>query len=147
MFQLDDQFLQEIGLGNLPEEQKKPFLQHIYDQLEYRVGIRLSEGMSDAQLEEFEGIIDKKPEVVDGWIAQHAPGYASDDLFTKLQQGSGLAMSDPILKSEYAATKWLEVNRPDYRDVVAKTLNDLKQEIGQNKDAILGTPPAQPPTA
>ena len=140
--QLDDQFLTDIGLNDLPEEQKKPFLQHIYDQLEYRVGVRLSEGMSDAQLEEFEAIIDKKPEVVDAWIAQYAPDYTNDALFQKIQTASGLAAGDPMVKSEYAATKWLEVNRPDYRDVVAETLDGLKQEIVQNRDAILGTPPA-----
>lgn len=142
MFQLDDQFLQDIGLGDLPEEQKKPFLQHVYDQLEYRVGVRLSEGMSDAQLEEFEAIIDKKQETIDAWIAQYAQDYATDPLFQKIQAASGLSDIDPILRSEYAATKWLEVNRPDYRDVVAQTLEELKQEIAQSKDAILGTPPA-----
>lgn len=138
MFQLDDQFLSDIGLADLPEDQKKPFLQHVYDQLEYRVGLRLSEGMSDAQLEEFESIIDKRPEVVDAWIAQHAPQYLSDDLFNKIQQASGLQPNDPALKSEYAATKWLEVNRPDYRDVVSRTLDELKAEITQGRDAILG---------
>lgn len=142
MFQLDDQFLQDIGLADLPEDQKKPFLQHVYDQLEYRVGVRLSEGMSDAQLEEFEAIIDKKQEVIDAWIAQYAPDYAQDVLFQKIQEASGLSDIDPILRSEYAATKWLEVNRPDYRDVVAKTLDELKQEISQSREAILGTPPA-----
>lgn len=142
MFQLDDQFLQDIGLANLPEEQKGPFLQHVYDQLEYRVGVRLSEGMSDAQLEEFEAIIDKKPEVVSAWLTQNAPGYAQDALYQKIQQASGLAVNDPSLQAEYAATKWLEVNRPDYRDVVAKTLNDLKDEIAQSRDVILGPPPA-----
>ena len=140
MFQLDDQFLIDIGLNDLPEEQKRPFLQHVYDQLEYRVGIRLSEGMSDAQLEEFEAIIDKKPDVVDAWIQQYAPAYASDELFAKIQQASGLAADNPLLKSEYAATKWLEVNRPDYRDVVAQTLEELKQEIAQSRDAILSPP-------
>jgi hypothetical protein len=140
MFQLDDQFLSDIGLAELPEDQKKPFLQHIYDQLEYRVGVSLSEGMSDAQLEEFEAIIDKKQEVVDAWIVQYAPGYASDELFTKIQQATGLDANNPAIKSEYAATKWLEVNRPDYRDVVAATLEGLKQEIMQSKDAILGNP-------
>jgi hypothetical protein len=139
MFQLDDQFLQDIGLADLPDEQKKPFLQHVYDQLEYRVGVRLSEGMSDAQLEEFESIIDRKPEVIDAWIAQYAPDFTNDDLFGKIQASSGLPAEDPRVKAEYAATKWLEVNRPDYRDVVASTLNDLKQEIGQNRDAILGS--------
>ena len=67
MFQLDDKFLADIGLDSLPEEQKKPFLQHTYDQLEYKVGIRLSEGMTDDQLEEFESIIDRKEDVVASW--------------------------------------------------------------------------------
>jgi hypothetical protein len=142
MFQLDDQFLQDIGLADLPEDQKKPFLQHVYDQLEYRVGVRLSEGMSDAQLEEFESIIDRKPDVISAWVAQYAPDFASDQLYIKIQTASGLPDGDERLKAEYAATKWLEVNRPDYRDVVAATLEELKQEISQNRTAILGTPPA-----
>ncbi len=142
MFQLDDQFLSDIGLADLPEEQKKPFLQHVYDQLEYRVGVRLSEGMSDAQLEEFEAIIDRKEDVVNSWIQAHAPGYAAEEVFQKIQQASGLAANNPALKAEYAATKWLEVNRPDYRDVVAQTLDELKAEISQNRDAILGGGPA-----
>lgn len=141
MFQLDDKFLEDIGLADLPEEQRKPFLQHVYDQLEYRVGVRLSEGMSDAQLEEFESIIDRKTEVIDAWVAQYVPAFETDQLYEKIQAASGLPVGDPRVKAEYAATKWLEVNRPDYRDVVAKTLDDLKQEIGQNKDAILGSTP------
>lgn len=145
MFQLDDQFLNDVGLAGLPDEQKKPFLQHVYDQLEYRVGMRLSEGLSDAQLEEFEAIIDKKQEVIERWIAQYAPEYANDPLFQKIQSTSGLTSVDPVLKSEYAATKWLEVNRPDYRDVVAQTLDGLKQEIGQSRDTIIGTPPPSQP--
>jgi len=142
MFQLDDQFLTDIGLADLPEEQKKPFLQHVYDQLEYRVGVRLSEGMTDTQLEEFEAIIDRKEDVVNTWIQTHAPGYAAEEVFHKIQQASGLAADNPALKAEYAATKWLEVNRPDYRDVVAKTLDELKTEINSNKEVILGSGPA-----
>ncbi len=139
MFQLDDQFLADIGLTDLPDEQKKPFLQHVYDQLELRVGKRLSDGMSDAQLEEFEAIIDRKEDVVDNWVQANAPGYAAEETFQKMQQVSGLAADNPALKAEFAATKWLEVNRPDYRDVVARTLDELKNEIVQNRDAILNT--------
>lgn len=139
MFQLDDKFLEDIGLGGLPEDQKKPFLQLTYDRLEYQVGIRLSEGMSDDQLEEFESIIDRKPDVITNWLAVNAPAYQEDQVFVKLQQASGLAAGDEGLRAEYAATKWLEVNRPDYRDVVARTLDEIKAEIVKNKDAILGT--------
>ena len=48
MFRLDEDFLKDLGLDQLPEEQRKPFLQHIYSELELRVGERLSQGMSEA---------------------------------------------------------------------------------------------------
>lgn len=142
MFQLDDKFLEEVGLAAMPEEQKKPFLQHIYDELELRVGTRLSEGMSDAQLEEFESIIDRKDEVINAWLTAHVPDYHNDQAFGRIQQATGLDVNDPGLRAEYTATKWLEVNRPDYRDVVASVLDELKKEISGNKDALLGNQPA-----
>ena len=137
MFQLDDQFLNDVGLGALPEDQKKPFLQLTYDRLEYQVGIALSDGMSDAQLEEFEKIIDRDDAIITAWLTTNAPNYKDEEVFKRLQQASGLAADSAGLKAEFAATKWLEVNRPDYRDVVAKTLADIKEEIIKNKDAIL----------
>ncbi len=139
MFQLDDKFLQDVGLNDLPEEQKKPFLQHIYDELELRVGTKLSDGMSDDQLEEFESIIDRKDEVIVAWLAQYAPNYHNDEAFSRIQQATGLDVNDPGLRAEYAATKWLEVNRPDYREVVAQVLDDLKKEIIGGREAILGS--------
>lgn len=139
MFQLDDKFLADIGMNELPEEQKKAFLQHIYDELELRVGTKLSEGMSDEQLEEFESIIDRKDEVVTTWLEKFAPDYHQDESFGRIQQATGLDVNDPGLRAEYAATKWLEVNRPDYRDVVASVLDELKQEITSNRDKILDT--------
>lgn len=138
MFQLDDKFLADIGLADMPEGEKKPFLQHIYDELELRVGTRLSQGMTDEQLEEFEAIIDHKDEVIAPWIAANAPQYQSEEVFVRMQQATGLTPDDKRLRDEYAATKWLEINRPDYRDVVAATLEELKQEIMQSKDALLG---------
>jgi len=141
MFQLDDKFLEDIGLNELPEEQKKPFLQHVYDELELRVGTKLSDGMSDAQLEEFEAIIDHKNEVIDAWLVKYAPNYHNDAGFIQLQKTTGLDVNDPNLRSEYAATKWLETNRSDYKEVVANVLEDLKKEVIANRDVILDKKP------
>jgi hypothetical protein len=138
MFQLDDNFLENVGLAAMPEEQKKAFLQHVYDELELRVGTKLSEGMSDAQLEEFESVIDRKDDIITAWLAKHVPDYHNDQSFGRIQQATGLDVNDPGLRAEYTATKWLEVNRPDYRDVVASVLGELKKEISGNKDMILG---------
>ncbi len=137
MFQLDDKFLEEIGLNSLPEEQKKPFLQHIYNELELRVGTKLSDGMTDMQLEEFESIINRKEDIIYSWLSNNAPDFINDAVFLKMQTSTGLDINDFNLKADYAATKWLEINRPDYRQVVASTLDTIKQEIISNRETIL----------
>lgn len=138
MFQLDEKFLQDIGLNELPEEQKKPFLQHVYDELELRVGTKLSDGMSEIQLKEFEAIIDRKNEIVLAWLEKYAPNYYNDAVFIQIQEATGLDVNDSNLRSEYAATKWLEINRPDYKSVVERVLGGIKKEVIANRAAILG---------
>lgn len=137
MFQLNDEFLNDLGLNDLPEEQKKPFLQHIYNELELRVGTRLAEGLSDEQLTEFESIIERDEVKVGQWLDSHVPNYASAPDLQKLADANGLQVTDKTLLSEYAATKWLEFNRPDYREVVAAVMGELKQEITANRDKIV----------
>ncbi len=139
MFQLDDKFLADVGLQNMPENEKEPFLQHIYEQLEQRVGVKLSEGLTDAQLEEFERITDRDQKTVDGWLAMFVPDYMNDDMYKRMQEATKMNADDLNLKAEFAATKWLEVNRPDYRQVVAEVLTELKKEISSNADKILNS--------
>jgi len=139
MFQLDDTFLADVGLADLPEAEKQPFLQHIYQELELRVGTRLSEGMSDAHLAEFEAIIDKKMDTIMAWLGRYVPNYLSDEGFLRMQQSTQRQVNDPALLSDFTSTRWLEMNRPNYRDVVKQVLEELKQEILTNRNAILGT--------
>ena len=138
MFQLDDKFLQDIGLGGLPDDQKQAFLAYFREQLELRVGTKLSEGLSDAQLDEFESFIDRDRAKVDAWLAANVPNYLEDSIFQNLQGSAPADVDETVLLSVYASLKWLGINRPDYRDVVAKTMDELKQEAIANRDAILG---------
>src|SRR5438270_13020529 len=76
MFQLDDNLLRELGLGDLPAAEKNKMLAHIYETLELRVGMKLAEQMSDAQLDEFEGFIDRNDEPGEQkWIETNCPDY------------------------------------------------------------------------
>jgi hypothetical protein len=76
MFQLDDNLLQELGLGGLPVSEKNKMLGHIYETLELRVGMRLAEQMSDSQLDEFEGFIDRNDEPgALHWLETNFPDY------------------------------------------------------------------------
>lgn len=139
MFQLDDKFLQDVGLGNLPDDQKQAFLDHFREQLELRVGTKLSDGLSDAQLEEFESFIDRDEQKVTTWVQANVPDYQNDTVYQQLKAGAPENIPPLVILAEYASLKWLGLNRPDYREVVSSTMEELKQEIIANKDAILGS--------
>lgn len=140
MFQLDENFLKEIGLDELPQEQKTAFLQHIYEELELRVGTKLAEGLTESQMVEFESLIDRKEDRVRQWLETNMPNYHQAEDFKALIAQVGQDRSDDVaVLSEYSATKWLELNRPDYRQVVAAVLDELKGEIAANREHILGS--------
>jgi hypothetical protein len=76
MFQIDDKFLETLGLGTLPQEEKDKMKAHIYETLEMRVGMTLASNMSEAQLDEFEELMNKNDE--EGalrWLETNFPNY------------------------------------------------------------------------
>ncbi|MDR0957458.1 MAG: DUF5663 domain-containing protein [Candidatus Nomurabacteria bacterium] len=137
MFKLDEKFLEDLGLAALPDEQKQAFLQHIYSELEVRVGEKLTDGMSDELLDEFGNFVDQNEDGMKKWFEENLPDYADRDDYKQLLAANSEAPEKAVM-SEYGAMKWLQLNRPDYPQVVAATLDELKSEISSNKDAILG---------
>ncbi len=76
MFKLDNTLLEELGLGSLPTDEKNKMLGHIYETLEMRVGMKLAEQMTNDQLQEFEGFIDKNDEAgALKWLETNFPDY------------------------------------------------------------------------
>jgi hypothetical protein len=71
------------------------------------------------------------------WFGENLPDYAERDDYKQLREANQQAPETAVM-SEYGAMKWLQLNRPDYPQVVAETLEELKGEIRANKDAILG---------
>lgn len=76
MFKLDDNLLQELGLGTLAPEDKRAMLGHIYETLEMRVGMTLAQQMTNEQLDEFEAFIDSNDEAgALKWLETNFPNY------------------------------------------------------------------------
>ena len=139
MIQLNDEFLVDVGLADLPSAERPALLQMIYSEIELRVGTALSEGLSNAQLDEFEAIIDRIPDRVLVWIDSHTPDFENDPVYRRMcNLMEGTATPSQIL-CEYAATKWLEVNRPDYKEVVAVEVEKIAQEIRGRAPQILAS--------
>lgn len=91
MLKLDNNLLEELGLGTLPEDQKRQMLQHIYETLELRVGTQLANQMTDKQLEEFEKFIDAGGDANQAqalqWLETNLPNYKQvvQDVFEALK--------------------------------------------------------------
>lgn len=94
--QFDEQFLQEMGLSAMPEEQKREFLDYIQEELEVRIGERISKGLTEAQLAEFDALTDQAE-----------------------------------------IGRWLQENRPDYREIVTRTIAEMKEEIRANRNKLV----------
>ena len=96
--EFDEKFLQEMGLSAMPEAEKQKFLDYVQEELEVRIGERISRGLTETQLNEFDMITDPKE-----------------------------------------AARWLERNRPDYREIVSRTIEEMKEEIRANRAKLVGT--------
>jgi len=138
MFQLDDNFLEEVGLGSLPDDQKKALLQHVYDELELRVGTKLSEGLSETQMQQFEAFVDRNEDKVRAWFTEYLPDFDAQPDYQQIRTAAPADATEISLMSEYGSLKWLELNRPDYRQIVAEELDALRQEMVKNRDTLLG---------
>ncbi len=85
---IDNNLLIELGLSGLPSHEKTGFLNHIYETLEMRVGIRLADQMTNEQLDEFETFYNAKDDAgAFRWLETNFPNYKEivADEFSKLK--------------------------------------------------------------
>lgn len=72
--ELNDDFLREVGLSAMPDDQKESFLAYIEEELEVRIGEKISEGIPEEELKKFEAMDD-----IDAllWLKENKPDFAS----------------------------------------------------------------------
>lgn len=126
MFRLDDNLLQELGLGSLPASEKNKMLAHIYETLELRVGMKLAEQMSDAQLDEFESFIDRNDEAgALKWLETNFPNY-KEVVASELEKlKDEIKAQAPAIVQATAAELGAQTQMPTSQDLPPN--NDLSQ--------------------
>ncbi len=133
----DDNFLSEVGLSNLPDDQKQSFLAHAQDELELRVGTKMSEKLSDTQVEEFEGIMENDQQVIRKVVAELGMDFRTDPIYKKILEKYNVTEGTWEIIGEYLSVKWIQKNCPDYHEIVQSTIAELKEEIRFGNSQIL----------
>ncbi len=72
---IDENFMNEVGLEDMPSDQKQAFMAHAEEELEIRVGQGIGVGLTDEQMDEFERIDDLA--VAADWLEKNVPDYRS----------------------------------------------------------------------
>ena len=134
MFKVDDQFLESIGLGEMPEDEKAALLEHIQGELETRVGMRVMNGLSEEKIGEFERIIDGDHDFIQGYLGGLGD-YKGDELYGRLLDINEGESTDK-LDEDYAGLRWLMENRPDFQEITSTTMEELKSEIVANRESL-----------
>lgn len=136
MAKIDNAFLEEVGLDGLMGEKRQAFIQHTEQELELRIGQRMSSDLSEEQMQDFEGIMNNDSAVMEKYIARIGD-YQNDDIYRRLLRFRGANEETPEILNEYLSIKWIQINRPDYREIVKMVLETLKAEIRANAGQIL----------
>ena len=76
MITIGPELLEDVGLGELPRETGRAVLRGFYEELEHRVGVRLADRMTDAQLDEFEALFEAGDDKgAFAWLESSFPDY------------------------------------------------------------------------
>ena len=138
MIKIDEKFLEEVGLSTLAETKKADFIAKTQEELENRVGEKMSEGMTVDQLREFEGIMNNDRNTMIRVLSQIGD-YREDDLYRKLLKKHGVTEGTLEILGEFLSVKWIQLNRPDYATITKNVADELKREIIEASAMILST--------
>ncbi len=72
---LDGDFLREVGIADKSEAEREAFLEHFQEELEVRIGERVTEGMSEEKVGELERVMEGDDDAVVAWLEAERPGY------------------------------------------------------------------------
>lgn len=136
MIKIDEKFLEEVGLSTLAEAKKADFIAKTQEELENRVGEKMSEGMTVDQLREFEGIMNNDRNTMIRVLSQIGD-YREDDLYRKLLKKHGVTEGTLEILGEFLSVKWIQLNRPDYATITRNVADELKREIIEASAMIL----------
>jgi hypothetical protein len=136
MFKLNDEFLVEMGLSEMPAEKKQAFLDHVESEMDRRIGEKISEVLTDEQFDEFTKVSDADAEAVNRVLTKIGD-WQNDRIFQSLVAATGLAADDATLLNQYASMMWISQNVPNYSEIVNAEVGKITAEVRANREQII----------
>lgn len=144
MTDTDIDWLRSLGYSQLSEEDAQSLLDTIHEELQVRVGARLSESVTHAQLVEFHKLRSGDVSFATHWVEREGIDPKKDETYRIMTENVQDCDEMRSRFCDWAATKWIEVSCPDYREVIAQCREQLEAELRDNASRVQRVTPAQP---
>ena len=113
----------------MPEDKKAEFLKRTKEELEIKVGEEISKGLTSEQIKEFEALSDGDQRVIKKLVFEMDSDFREDKVYQAILKQSGKETGDWQVLAEYLSVRWIQKNRPDYREIVNRVTEQLKEKI------------------
>lgn len=133
MFDLSEEYLQEIGIATMPEPAKSQLISSIQTLVQNRVNLKLADSLTDDKVSELERISNSIDDAK-WWLGENFPKYESSAEFENFKSNFNIDSDES--KSIFAQTKWLQVNVPNFALVLQETLDEVKSELKLVNSAV-----------
>ncbi len=140
---IDDGFLQSVGLGALPPQERQDMILQLEKTLQVNVGMEIYKHFNEEQIREFEGMMpmnDENGTVILSqqdayqnclrWMDVNVSGYRTNPSIAPI-------VNDMPALTQTAAQYWLQKNFPGYREVVFGEQQKLMDEVRNNVPQII----------
>ncbi|HRN90255.1 MAG TPA: hypothetical protein PK265_00540 [Candidatus Saccharibacteria bacterium] len=129
MFDIDDKFMEEIGILTMPKEARDQLVAGIEQSIKNKVFIAVADDLNDFLQSELESIGESQ-EFAKDWLSRNLPHYDGSNEFTQFSQRVG-SQDDITVEQLYAYTKWFEMNIPTFGSILEQVKEQVKQELKQ----------------
>lgn len=134
----EDELLAECGLTALPPEEQRSLLDAFQAELNVEIGAILGQGLTTAQQNDWQSLVDCNESWVRSWLAENVPNFEDDPRYLTLKSRATPTDSQVLVLSDYARGHWLKINRPNYRQVVPVVYQQLVSELKARASELLG---------
>lgn len=120
-----EQLIDQLGIQAWPEDKQDQAVEMAI----YKIGEATTGQLTEQQFNEYQAIVDDDQSVIDSWLAANVPDYKDSPVYQELEAGYD---EDPEKNNPaklFASVAWIQVNVPNVQELIAKALDDYRQEL------------------
>lgn len=127
MFDIDEKFMEEVGILTMPKEARDRLVAGIEESIRNKVLIAIADDVTDFLQSELENI-GESSEFAKEWLSKNMPHYDGSNEFEQFRQRAG-SQDDVTVEQLYAYTKWFEMNIPTFGSILENVKEQVKQDL------------------